>query len=264
MLVSGQLFQEKCQWNFDSRYPLRIWAISIMVRRGDRVFMKVEDIPAFINKAKHLIVKINAVIHNSDEPFTNELYNMLEPYSDNVYAVNSISDKAIQLPLGFRDHQYISHHVLNKVARDPEVPRTIKCLVNFLITTNPDLRKEAFDCFKDKPFCTVQDYITYDFAKSLAHSNPETMEKRSKFYNTLKTTKFAICPQGTGMDTHRVYECLLFGVVPIVTSSTLDHLYKNFPILIVRSWNEVTEELLDAYTTSSSTNSIINFHVPWE
>ena len=265
MLVSGQLFQERCKWNMDNRYPIRMWILKILVRRGDTVFMKVSDIPLFVSSfAQHLPVKITAVVHNSDESFTDDHYKLLQPYVDRVFAVNNVSPFAMSIPLGFRDHQYISHHVLKKIANEPEIPRTIKCLVNFLISTNPTERGLAYEKFKDKSFCTVQDYINYDFSKSLAHSLPETMEKRAAFYNTLRSSKFAICPQGTGIDTHRVYECILFGVIPIVTSSPLDRIYNSLPVWIVSSWDDVTEDALDACPIVPNRSAVINFRIPWE
>ena len=64
------------------------------------------------------------------------------------------------------------------------------------------------------------------------------------FYDKLKTFKYCVSPRGTGIDTHRVYECLLYGVIPIVKKSTLDDLYENLPVLLVDKWEDVTYELL--------------------
>jgi hypothetical protein len=261
MLVSGHYFKEQCRWNFDGRYPLRIWAFGIEVRRGDQVFMKVSDIPEFVRKIRLVMKKVVAVIHNSDESFTNEMYSTIEPYVERVYAVNNICQRAISIPLGLRDHQYISHHVVKKIASDPEQPRTIKLLVNFLIATNPSIRQPVFDKFKDQSFCTVQDYVNYDYGKSLMHSDSETMTKRAEFYNTLKISKFVLCPQGTGLDTHRVYECILFGAIPIVISSHLNPIYQRLPVFIVDSWDDVTEQKLDECSIQPNPAAITNFQL---
>lgn len=261
MYISGQLFQSKCRWNIDDRYPIRKWND---IQEGDKVFIKDFDIPQFIEYAKLFQpIKVDVVIHNSDTPFTDDEYEKLRPYVRTVYAVNCVTSMANKIPLGFRDHQYTSHHTMKRIAEEPEVPRTIKCLVNFLISTNQTERQKAYDILKDKSFCTVQDYVNYDFRKSLIHSLPETMEKRVSFYRTLKRTKFAICPQGTGIDTHRVYECILFGVIPIVISSPLDSLYSKFPVWIVSDWNDVTEEALDNCKVVPNPSTIINYTVEW-
>lgn len=263
MFISGQLIQQACEWNIDTRYPIRKWVFKHEVKNGDRVFMQTSQIPYFLNVISQLNCKVSAVIHNTDSPFTDEIYESMRPYVLKIYAVNSVTDKAIRLPLGFRDHQYTSHHVIRKLADDPEMPRVIKCLVNFLVSTNKAIREPVFELFRDKRFCTVQDYTHYDYGKSLDHSNTETMERRASFYRTLKQTRFAICPQGEGMDTHRVYECILFGVIPIVISSPLDSLYSRLPVLIVHNWNQVTEEFLDECKIAPNPKSIIDFKVEW-
>jgi hypothetical protein len=263
MFISGELFQQKCKWNIDNRYPIRKWSLFLEIKKGDRIFMKLNDIPSFLSIAKSILVPLDIVIHNSDESFTQEMFNMLKPHSRRIYAVNCLTPYAISLPLGFRDHQYTSHHTLKSVIAEPDVERSIKCLVNFLISTNPSIRQPVFDFFKDKSFCTVQDYTSYDYQKSLSHSDSETMQRRIDFYRTLKRTKFAICPQGTGMDTHRVYECIVLGVIPIVLSSPLNELYSKFPIWIVNSWEEVTESSLDSCTIHPNPASIINFNISW-
>jgi len=53
---------------------------------------------------------------------------------------------------------------------------------------------------------------------------------------------------GFGVDTYRFYEAAWLGCTPIVMSSGLDDLHRKFGALIVNSWDEVTEELLQNHT----------------
>ena len=258
MLISGEGIVQKCKWNIDDRYPIRKW--SLLPKIGDRIFMKVDDIPAFLGM--NLPVLLDVVVHNSDHPFTSELFNKLKPFARNIYAVNCVTPEVIPIPLGFRDHQYTSHHVITSVLKEPTPPRDIKCLVNFLIATNPPVRQKAFDYFKNNPDCLVQDYVSYDPKKSFAFKTPETSQKRVDFYRTLRRSEFAICPAGTGLDTHRVYECILFGVIPIVLSSPLDSLYEQFPIWIVKDWLEVGD--FSGCRIIPNPFSVSNFKMPWE
>ena len=92
----------------------------------------------------------------------------------------------------------------------------------------------------------------------MSFKDPETIQKRRNFYKTLKRTKFAICPFGTGKDTHRVYECLLFDVVPIVKTSFLDKLYSKYNIWIVKDWSEVTLESMNSYVHKNDINQYEN------
>lgn len=71
--------------------------------------------------------------------------------------------------------------------------------------------------------------------------------RRKPLWNFMKDYKFIISPHGRGLDSHRTYESVLLGCVPIVRSSTLDPIYKDLPILIVEDWTDVNEELLENY-----------------
>jgi hypothetical protein len=57
---------------------------------------------------------------------------------------------------------------------------------------------------------------------------------------------FVISPPGNGLDCYRTWEALALGSVPIVLSSSLDRLFleHGFPVVIVQSWGEVTQQHL--------------------
>jgi len=236
MFLSGAYFQERCKWNLDNRYPIRKWSSIFELKTGDSVFLKVSDIPYFLSL--RLPKQVSLVVHNSDESFTDQLYIAVRPYVTDVSAVNCVTSYAKQLPLGLRDHQYTSHHVLRAVMAEPAVSCDILCIVNFLIGTNPAERQYVYDLFKNNPHCLVQhDYMYYQ--KSLHFQDEDNQKRRLEFYRTLKRCKYAICPAGTGIDTHRVYECINLSVIPIVKSSPLDPLYSTMPIKIVKEWTDV-------------------------
>jgi len=66
---------------------------------------------------------------------------------------------------------------------------------------------------------------------------------RAKYWKALGETSFVAAPQGRGLDTYRLWEVLSMGSVPVVTSSSLDLLFSSFPVIIVPSWDEVTNAL---------------------
>lgn len=70
-------------------------------------------------------------------------------------------------------------------------------------------------------------------------------DKYADFLKELKDHKFMVCPQGHGLDCHRNWESLYMRRVPVMK----DHPYfrrlmKGFPVLFVKDWPEVTEQLL--------------------
>lgn len=56
---------------------------------------------------------------------------------------------------------------------------------------------------------------------------------------------FVACPTGHGYDTHRVWEVLLAGGIPVVPTTPLDSMYEHLPVLIVGKWSDVDEAYLE-------------------
>jgi len=241
-MISGQGFKNLCKYNLDDRYSLK--PIDSSLQEGDSVFLKFGDIPAFL--ASPPSKKVVLVVGNMDETFDDGQMVTVSPYVTKVYSVNSSAKGAIQLPLGFRDDQYTSHKVMTDILNDNSKPGTkeILCLVNFLIDTNGSERSKARDRFNGESWATISDeYMNYNKGKSLNHSGDETKQIRADYYAMLKRTKCVVCPPGTGVDTHRVYETLYFGAIPIIKSSFLDPMYERVGgCWIVNDWSEVTEE----------------------
>jgi len=65
-----------------------------------------------------------------------------------------------------------------------------------------------------------------------------------KFFRNLLTSKFVLCPSGTGVDTYRMYEAMYLGCIPIVLKTPFAEHLKDFPVLAVDSYESLTRELL--------------------
>ena len=76
----------------------------------------------------------------------------------------------------------------------------------------------------------------------------EVHDKRvtySVFLYNLSQSKFMICPRGNAIDCHRNWEVLYMRRVPIMKKHPyLLELYKDYPVLFVDEYSEVTKELL--------------------
>jgi hypothetical protein len=88
--------------------------------------------------------------------------------------------------------------------------------------------------------------------KELFYNKPwaEVHDKRvsySVFLYNLSQSKFMICPRGNAIDCHRNWEVLYMRKVPIMKHHPyLEVLFKDYPVLFVNDYSEVTEELLTA------------------
>ena len=65
------------------------------------------------------------------------------------------------------------------------------------------------------------------------------------FLSNLSNSKFMICPIGNAIDWHRNWEVLYMRRVPVmVRDPYLEELYKDYPVLFVDNYKDVTKELL--------------------
>jgi hypothetical protein len=85
------------------------------------------------------------------------------------------------------------------------------------------------DLFKDKEWANVD-------------------EKRVDYYNfllNLAKHKFIVCPRGNAIDCHRNWEVLYMRRVPVMKrDSYLEELYRDYPVLFVDKYSDITKDLL--------------------
>ena len=71
-------------------------------------------------------------------------------------------------------------------------------------------------------------------------------ESSINYFNEISKYKFVICPEGNGIDTHRLWETLYSKGIPIVEKNDLMfNKLKDLPILWTTDYSEITEEYLE-------------------
>lgn len=87
-----------------------------------------------------------------------------------------------------------------------------------------------------------------------------TLNGRKSFLREMKSSKFVVCPRGNGVDTHRMWEALYMGSIPIVKyEDNTHHLFTDLPILWIKEWSEINEEFLEN-KYSEITNKVWNLN----
>lgn len=90
-------------------------------------------------------------------------------------------------------------------------------------------RTQIKPMFKDKSWATV----------------PEKRADYPDYLKEIANHKFVLCPSGNGIDSARNWETLYLKRIPIFKDHPyLRELFKNFPVLYVNEWSDITEELL--------------------
>jgi len=219
-MISGKSFSELCHWVYDPRYPGRKLFSYAVAAHGDWVFINGDYLEQFRGQTPLFSAKkFYIIVHNTDRSFGFAELRTLLPLSIHIYAINTTTDhpSLTTIPLGFVDRQL---PFLSTFQR-PECPRDIEIYANFTQTTNDAKRRDCIEAFANDPRVTWRTGL----------SVPE-------YYADLCRSKFVLCPEGTGIDTHRVYESLLCGATPVVLRNSLAPLYERFPVCIVNRWTD--------------------------
>jgi hypothetical protein len=190
----------------------------------------------------------NIIFHNSDGCFKNEHKKLLElPNVKKIYSQNLLiepEERIVPLPIAIANSMWphgnlnIWKYILenNNLIHKPQ-----HIFFNFNINTNSVSRTICYNIIKSKniPNLPNTDYMSY--------------------LKILLSYKFAICPEGNGIDTHRFWECLYLKVIPICLKNYVTQYYsKLFPIVLLDDWNNIDENSLLLFYNNANWN---NYHL---
>lgn len=116
---------------------------------------------------------------------------------------------------------------LQSIPTRPEFSNSV--LLSFNSGTAPRHREKVFSLFVNQTGVTS---LQLDYSVS----------GRREYCELLRRHDFVLCPRGNGRDTHRLWETLYMGSIPIVQKGDLPQsLLTEFPVWIVKSWKEVLD-----------------------
>jgi hypothetical protein len=78
--------------------------------------------------------------------------------------------------------------------------------------------------------------LKYDTIDYLTNRIP-----REQIWKEYTNYAFVISTHGNGLDCHRTWEILLLGSIVITKTSSIDHLFQNLPVVIVKDWEELND-----------------------
>lgn len=185
-----------------------------------------------IEMLKYMKNPFKLAMCNSDGNFEERMLILFEelPLLKHVYTqnMNVNHPKVDPLPIGFANSMW--SHGNPKIHREVynmKVNKTKNIYFNFNINTNRKVRQKCHDQMKKKGLKWINNMPYRDYLIEL------------------KRHKFAISPEGNGIDCHRFWECLYMNVIPICKRNKLVEYYsKYFPIVILEDWNHLEVEKL--------------------
>jgi|LauGreDrversion4_2_1035121.scaffolds.fasta_scaffold275706_2 hypothetical protein len=177
------------------------------------------------------------VVGHSDYPIVEEISSRF----DKIFCINRCNknENTFGLPLGITNdcddsllHKIYGNKEIMIEVINQNIDKSNLSYMNFNISNYPIERQFVFDKFKNENWVVIGDIGT-------------SLDSRIKFLQDIKSSKFVFCPRGNGVDTHRIWESLYMGSIPIVIYEETHHLFNDLPILFIKDWSEITEEFLN-------------------
>jgi len=79
--------------------------------------------------------------------------------------------------------------------------------------------------------------------KSECHFEPAFLP-REQNWERQANFAFVLCPEGNGPDTHRLWEALVLGCVPVVKRNFLSEFLADLPVLVADDWRQISTRYL--------------------
>jgi len=202
----------------------------------------VQNLFELLNEAKKYC---HVVTHQSDKNVDKDLYqkkpkNVISWFSQNV---NYNAPDLIPIPIGFSDAYTLAtkYHDLQPFV---EEEKTNFVYVNFRPETYKTRKKIHKLLSKNKKLSVVK-------AKQRGDN--------SDYIRELSTHKYSACPRGNGLDTHRVWESLFVGSIPIVEDCVMYRKMKeiepSIPFVFTKNYSDIDWDQLENNYERPSINS---------
>ena len=221
-------------WSTDRRAdikpePDRIRPASIVYAKADHY------IPLF-HQLRRTRSRVVLVTSESDFTITPEVARCRPLQVAEWFSANTVDDSVRPIPLGLGNSYYgvtLKPSLLAQYAGDG-AERSRLLYVNFRPSTNEAVRGPIMHHFQS---LAAGDWLTVrtgDIGNEV-------------FARELTSHRFALCPPGNGIDTHRMWEALYGGTIPIVLKNPALREFADLPILFVDDYRMVTAPFLEAH-----------------
>ena len=161
------------------------------------------------------------------------------------------SPKQLQIPIGLDYHTYVANPASEwRLPNESTLPvEQDRCLIELRnnslsfpqripkIYTNAQHRLDRFND-RSKAIQAVQ-----EASNNLLILEPYIIP-RTKVWENYTKHAFILSPFGNGFDCHRTWEALCCGCIVIMRNSFMAPLFEGLPVLNVREWSDINEELL--------------------
>jgi len=205
------------------------------VKSGDLIFCNSLLLECLFHDLKKLkdITGLKVIFSQSDRLVNQKILKRKPKCIEFVYSINldHVVENIKPLPIGLANN-YSPKNLLSDQIEDKYnmgVTKDFKLYLNFNENTNFKHRGKL------KPFFE-------EFEWTVVRKDQVSLEE---YKNDLQKYQFILCPWGNGIDTHRIWEALYSGSIPVIMEHKTFNNLNNLPIIFVKNYSEITYELLE-------------------
>ena len=197
----------------------------LLLKDNDVIFTNTYFIEKLFFELKKIkdISNLKIVVSQSDISLTKKIFNKKPASVDKIYSTN-VSHKdsnLIPIPLGLANYyspkNLFKENYLKLTSNDKKMNNVY---VNFEVNTNFFHRFFLLNRIKPKPNFIIENQKL---------DNDEYLSKLNKY-------KFILCPLGNGVDSHRIWETLYSGSIPIVLDKVTFKCLDGLPVIKLKSF----------------------------
>ena len=180
------------------------------VKKNDTVFLRT-DLKNIYFRTIHSKIKEPYILisHNSDMSVEDEDLEYVDEKIIHWFTTclnTNMYDNVSPIPIGFENRRFMNNGRLKNLKKFNKQfnHKENNILASFNQHTNLHFRKELINNIKVNSKVKIEMY-----------------EDHFSYMSALKSFNFSLCPEGNGLDTHRVWESILVNTIPIVSKNIL-------------------------------------------
>lgn len=204
------------------------------INKYNIIFIFTHDLEDFYNKFENNLDNKIIISHNSDHEIK-YIKDVKYHLGQNCFIKH---DKLLSIPIGIENSQWFDHNLFEDV-RKMNVVKIKHIYFYFNLNTHPT-RNECYYKLKNKLEWNIK-------------------RNKKDYFIELAKHKYAICPRGNGLDTHRIWECIYLNVIPIVIKTDYINI-DNLPIIILNNWDDIDKINNYNFKYQNTEKLIVNFY----
>lgn len=209
------------------------------IESGQTVFVKTDYLLDFFRmiRTRSNLCNVKLVTHDSDKIIDHNITRNIPTCISRMFSMNVCTNdsRIVPIPIGIAN-DYCSITLKPNVQKRPSAKGT-KALIACNIKNNLKERLPLYTHKFDSNVTVIKDLV-------------DVME----YEQLLNDYDFVFCPEGNGPDTHRVWETLYMGKIPIVKNSIWNSTFRNLPILFVDNFLDCNEMTRANFVNSNFLN----------